>query len=235
MKAVTRTDLRLCGCARVRRRGQARRRRRRGADSGARGRRRPRGMASDDWPAVPGQDHGLRAAQTEEPDPGDGFRWHRRGGRQGCQEFRIGDEVFGTCAGSFAEYACARADRVAPKPANLTLEQAAVLPTSGCTALQGLRDVGRLQAGQSVLILGAVGWRGHVRGATCEGVRSRGHRSVPDRRDRTGPIPRRGPRDRLHPRGLRRWGTPLRPDPRHRGPALADPAPSGPQPHAARS
>jgi NADPH:quinone reductase-like Zn-dependent oxidoreductase len=72
-------------------------------------------------------------------------------------QVRPGDEVFGTCAGSFAEYACARADQVAPKPANLTLEQAAVLPTSGCTALQGLRDVGRIEAGQSVLIIGASG------------------------------------------------------------------------------
>ncbi len=73
------------------------------------------------------------------------------------RQVRVGDELFGTCAGSFAEYACARADRVAAKPGNLTLEQAAVLPTSGCTALQGLRDVGRIQAGQSVLIIGASG------------------------------------------------------------------------------
>ena len=73
------------------------------------------------------------------------------------RQVRVGNEVFGTCAGSFAEYACARAERVAAKPGNLTLEQAAVLPTSGCTALQGLRDVGRIQAGQSVLIIGASG------------------------------------------------------------------------------
>ena len=72
-------------------------------------------------------------------------------------QVRPGDEVFGTCAGSLAEYACARADNVAPKPKNLTLEQAAALPTSGCTALQGLRDVGRVTAGQSVLIIGASG------------------------------------------------------------------------------
>ena len=72
-------------------------------------------------------------------------------------QVRVGDEVFGSCAGSFAEYACARADRMAAKPGNLTPEQAAALPTSGCTALQGLRDVGRIQAGQSVLIIGASG------------------------------------------------------------------------------
>jgi NADPH:quinone reductase-like Zn-dependent oxidoreductase len=68
-----------------------------------------------------------------------------------------GDHVFGTCAGSFAEYARARTDTLAPKPANLSWEQAAVLPTSGCTALQALRDVGRIEAGQSVLIIGAAG------------------------------------------------------------------------------
>jgi NADPH:quinone reductase-like Zn-dependent oxidoreductase len=72
-------------------------------------------------------------------------------------QVRPGDEVFGSCAGSFAEYACARADKVVLKPANLTLEQAAVLPTSGCTALQGLRGVGRIESGQSVLIIGASG------------------------------------------------------------------------------
>ena len=50
-------------------------------------------------------------------------------------EFRPGDEVFGTCRGSFAEYACARAETLLPKPANLTLEQAAAVPVSACTAL----------------------------------------------------------------------------------------------------
>ena len=71
--------------------------------------------------------------------------------------FRPGDEVFGTCEGSFAEYACARADRLAPKPANLTFEQAAAVPISGMTALQALRDVARVQPGQKVLIIGAAG------------------------------------------------------------------------------
>jgi NADPH:quinone reductase-like Zn-dependent oxidoreductase len=65
--------------------------------------------------------------------------------------------VFGTCEGSFAEYARARADRLAAKPANLTLEQAAAVPTSGGSALQGLRDKGEVRAGQRVLIIGAGG------------------------------------------------------------------------------
>jgi NADPH:quinone reductase-like Zn-dependent oxidoreductase len=71
--------------------------------------------------------------------------------------FREGDDVFGTCDGSFAEYACARQDDLAPKPANLSFEQAAAVPISGLTALQGLRDRGEVRAGQSVLVIGAAG------------------------------------------------------------------------------
>jgi NADPH:quinone reductase-like Zn-dependent oxidoreductase len=72
-------------------------------------------------------------------------------------QFREGDQVYGTCDGSFAEYACAKAERFAPKPANLTFEQAAAVPISGLTALNGLRDAGKLEAGQKVLIIGAAG------------------------------------------------------------------------------
>jgi NADPH:quinone reductase-like Zn-dependent oxidoreductase len=71
--------------------------------------------------------------------------------------FKPGDEVFGTAEGSFAEYVCAREDKLATKPANMTFEQAAVTPISGLTALQGLRDVGKVQPGQKVLIIGAAG------------------------------------------------------------------------------
>nr|MBA2714742.1 NAD(P)-dependent alcohol dehydrogenase [Rubrobacteraceae bacterium] len=59
--------------------------------------------------------------------------------------------------GSYAEYVCAREDKLAPRPANLTFEQAAVLAISGSTALQGLRDHGRVEQGQKVLIIGASG------------------------------------------------------------------------------
>jgi NADPH:quinone reductase-like Zn-dependent oxidoreductase len=71
--------------------------------------------------------------------------------------FRPGDEVFGSCEGSFAEYASARADKLAPKPANLGFEQAAAVPVSACTALHGLRDSAQVRAGQRVLIIGAGG------------------------------------------------------------------------------
>jgi NADPH:quinone reductase-like Zn-dependent oxidoreductase len=70
---------------------------------------------------------------------------------------QVGDEVFGIAGGSFAEYACAREDKLAPKPEKLTFEQAAAVPVSALTALQGLRDRGNVQAGQKVLIIGASG------------------------------------------------------------------------------
>ena len=70
---------------------------------------------------------------------------------------RPGDDVYGTCEGSFAEYACARADRLARKPANLTFEQAAAVPISAATALQALRDKGQVRPGQRVAIVGAAG------------------------------------------------------------------------------
>ncbi|MER6201845.1 NAD(P)-dependent alcohol dehydrogenase [Streptomyces sp. NPDC001586] len=71
--------------------------------------------------------------------------------------FRPGDEVYGTCDGSFAEYACAKEDALAPKPRDIGFEQAAAVPVSACTALKAVRDVGRVKAGQSVLVLGASG------------------------------------------------------------------------------
>jgi NADPH:quinone reductase-like Zn-dependent oxidoreductase len=70
---------------------------------------------------------------------------------------RPGDEVFGIGEGSFAEYARATQDKLAPKPANLTFEQAAAVPVSALTALQGLRDRGQVQPGQKVLVIGASG------------------------------------------------------------------------------
>jgi NADPH:quinone reductase-like Zn-dependent oxidoreductase len=71
--------------------------------------------------------------------------------------FAAGDEVFGIGRGSFAEFTAAREDKLALKPAELSFEQAAALPISGLTALRGLTDAGRLQAGQRVLVIGASG------------------------------------------------------------------------------
>ena len=71
--------------------------------------------------------------------------------------FQPGDEVFGIGKGSYAEYVCAREDKLAPKPVNLTFKQAAVLAIMGSTALQALRDHGKVRPGQEVLLIGASG------------------------------------------------------------------------------
>jgi NADPH:quinone reductase-like Zn-dependent oxidoreductase len=90
--------------------------------------------------------------------------------------FQVGDEVFGIATGSYAEYARAPEDKLAPRPANLTFEQAAVVAVSGLTALQGLRDHGRVRPGQKVLIIGASGGVGTyaVQVATAFGARVSG-------------------------------------------------------------
>jgi len=92
--------------------------------------------------------------------------------------FRPGDEVYGvTKAGSFAECAHSRESELATKPTNLSFEQAAAVPVSGMTALQGLRDVGQVQPGQQVLVIGASGGVGsfavqlaHAYGARVTGM-----------------------------------------------------------------
>ncbi len=71
--------------------------------------------------------------------------------------FAPGDEVYGTAPAAFADYAAARPDRIAPKPTGLTFEEAATVPVSALTALQAVRDQGRIEQGQEVLITGAAG------------------------------------------------------------------------------
>ena len=75
----------------------------------------------------------------------------------GVTRFRPGDEVYGVGRGAFAEYCAAKEKDLARKPASLTYEQAASVPISAVTALQALRDVGRVSPGQRVLIVGASG------------------------------------------------------------------------------
>src|SRR5438105_3169830 len=72
-------------------------------------------------------------------------------------QFKPGDAVFGGCRGAFAEYGCAGESKIVMKPDNVTFEQAASVQVVGLTALQGLRDKGKLQPGQRVLINGAAG------------------------------------------------------------------------------
>jgi NADPH:quinone reductase-like Zn-dependent oxidoreductase len=92
--------------------------------------------------------------------------------------FRVGDEVYGTCdGGSFAEYAAVGERRLAAKPASISFEQAAATPISGVSALQTVRDVGRVQPGHQVMVIGAAGGVGSFAvqiakalGATVTGV-----------------------------------------------------------------
>jgi NADPH:quinone reductase-like Zn-dependent oxidoreductase len=75
----------------------------------------------------------------------------------GVTQFQAGDEIFGTCRGAYADYACAPESAVVRKPANVSFEQAAAVPIAACTALQGLRDKGHIQPGQKVLVNGGSG------------------------------------------------------------------------------
>jgi len=75
----------------------------------------------------------------------------------GVTRFQPGDAVFGVCRGAFAEYACAAEERLVAKPDNVGFAEAAAVPVAAITALQGLRDRGRLQPGQHVLVDGASG------------------------------------------------------------------------------
>ena len=99
--------------------------------------------------------YGLRAPKN--PVPGMDLAGVVEAVGKDVTRFRPGNEVFGIGKGTYAEYARAREDKLAPKPANLTFEQAAVVAISGSTALQGVRDHGRVQPGQKVLIIGASG------------------------------------------------------------------------------
>jgi NADPH:quinone reductase-like Zn-dependent oxidoreductase len=122
------------------------------------------GVNPGDWaisgrPAVH-RPPGLRAAQAEERRPRDRRGGDGRSRRRRRDALSAGDEVFGWCGGlggAFAEYASVSEEALAPKPANLTFEQAAAVPMAGLVALQALRDHGGVRAGQRVLINGASG------------------------------------------------------------------------------
>ncbi len=99
----------------------------------------------------------------------------------GVTRFQPGDEVYGIGNGTMAEFTVADEDKLAPKPAGLTFEQAAAVPISGLTALRGVEDVGRVVPGPQVLVIGASGGVGtyavqlaKAAGATVTGVASTG-------------------------------------------------------------
>jgi NADPH:quinone reductase-like Zn-dependent oxidoreductase len=99
--------------------------------------------------------YGLRAPKT--PVPGMDLAGVVEAVGKDVTRFRPGDEVFGIGKGTFAEYARAPENKLAPKPATLTFDRAAAVAVSGLTALQAVRDHGRVRPGQRVLIIGASG------------------------------------------------------------------------------
>jgi NADPH:quinone reductase-like Zn-dependent oxidoreductase len=119
------------------------------------------GLDRGTWHLIAGQPYlirlvsGLRAPRN--PVPGLDVAGTVAAVGADVSRFAVGEEVFGIGHGSFAEYACARPDKLARKPAGLAFAQAAAVAVSGLTALQGLRDAGRLRPGQHVLITGASG------------------------------------------------------------------------------
>ena len=112
-----------------------------------------------DWLVVTGAPYIARPAYGNPKDrvPGTDISGTVEAVGNGVTDLKPGDEVFGWCTGAFAEYARAPADHFLPKPTNLTLEHAAAVGVSASTALQLLRDQGKVQPGQKVLINGASG------------------------------------------------------------------------------
>jgi NADPH:quinone reductase-like Zn-dependent oxidoreductase len=114
------------------------------------------------WHVMAGLPYPIRLAgfglrRPKGPNPGRSVAGTVESVGENVTGFEPGDEVYGTCDGSFAEYARAPSGRLAPKPANLSFEQAAAVPVSALAALQAVRDRAQVQAGQRVLIVGASG------------------------------------------------------------------------------
>ncbi len=114
-----------------------------------------------DWHFMRGEPYAVRLVagmpKTKDPRLGVDVAGVVEAVGQQVTRFKAGDEVFGTCKGALAEYACTPESSVVTKPANLTFEQAAAVPIAGISALQGLRNAGHIQPGQRVLINGAAG------------------------------------------------------------------------------
>ena len=129
-------------------------------------------------------------------------------------QFKPGDDVFGGRNGAIARVRlCSRAiGAVVLKPANITFEQAAAVPVAAITALQGLRDKGKIQAGQKVLINGASGGVGTFAVQIAKSFGDRSNRRMQHAQCRSCPLNRRRSRHRLHQRRFHQRCAALRPD-----------------------
>lgn len=140
------------------------------------------GVARGDWHLMTGRPYLMRVmgfgfSAPKSPVPGLDVAGTVIEVGAGVTRFAVGDEVFGIARGAFAEYAAAREDKLARKPASVSFEDAAVSAVSGITALQALRDAGHLVPRQRVLVVGASGGVGafavqlaHAMGAEVDGV-----------------------------------------------------------------
>ncbi|WP_245582243.1 NAD(P)-dependent alcohol dehydrogenase [Nocardioides halotolerans] len=120
------------------------------------------GLDRGTWHLMTGKPYLMRVAGTGFRGPKDRVPGRDLAGTvvtvgSGVTRLAVGDDVYGIGRGAFAEYAIAREDKLARRPADLTYQQAAVVPLSAATALQALTDQGRVAAGQSVLVVGASG------------------------------------------------------------------------------
>jgi NADPH:quinone reductase-like Zn-dependent oxidoreductase len=120
------------------------------------------GVDRGTWHVMTGLPYAIRFAgfgvrTPKAPNPGRALAGTVESLGKDVTEFELGDEVYGTCDGSLAEYARADASKLALKPTNLSFEQAAAVPISAPTALQAIRDKANVQPGQHVLIIGASG------------------------------------------------------------------------------
>jgi NADPH:quinone reductase-like Zn-dependent oxidoreductase len=138
--------------------------------------------------AYPMRPAGFGLRRPKAPNPGRSLAGTVESAGPTVTEFKPGDEVYGTCDGSFAPYARAQAGRLAPKPVNLSFAQAATVPVSALTALQAVQDQARVQPGQKVLIVGASGGPGTFAvqiakafGAQVTGVCGTAKTDLPDR------------------------------------------------------
>jgi NADPH:quinone reductase-like Zn-dependent oxidoreductase len=114
------------------------------------------------WHIMAGLPYPIRVAgfglrKPKYPNPGRSLAGTVEAAGDDVTGFSPGDEVYGICDGSFAQYVRVRTGKLAPKPVNLSFDEAAAVPVSALTALQGVRDHGRVQAGDKVLIVGASG------------------------------------------------------------------------------
>jgi NADPH:quinone reductase-like Zn-dependent oxidoreductase len=114
------------------------------------------------WHLMTGQPNlmrimGFGLRRPKQPNPGRCLAGTVEAVGRNATGFEQGDEIYGTAEGSFSDYACARAGRLALKPTNLTFQQAAAIPISGVTALQAVRDRADIHPGQKILIIGASG------------------------------------------------------------------------------